>query len=71
MTRDEIRLLGFVLLALAVGAGVQWWVKSDSMQPAAAPVERKRGWPDPPYVFKSRAQMDRLKESLPEARVRP
>jgi hypothetical protein len=71
MTRDEIRLLVFVLLALAVGAGVQWWVRFDPAQPAAAQVERKRGWSDPPYVFKSRAQMERLKSSSQEASVQP
>ena len=31
----------------------------------AAPVaEPKRGWATPPYVFKTRAEMERVKESL-------
>lgn len=70
MTRDEIRLMLFVLVALAVGAGVQWWVRFDPAQPKA-PAEPKRGWANPPYVFKSRAEMDRVRDSVEMERARP
>jgi hypothetical protein len=66
MTRDEIRLVLFVLAALSAGSLVQWWRGSASAPSAIVSpvVEPKRGWATPPYVFKSRAEMDRLKESL-------
>jgi hypothetical protein len=66
MTRDEIRLVLFVLAALSVGSMVQWRRGAESTPTAtAAPkVEPKRGWATPPYVFKTRAEMDRVKESL-------
>jgi hypothetical protein len=62
MTRDEIRLIVFVLMAFAVGTGVQWWIKRDPAQPATAPPQRKTGWAEPPYVFKSRAEVDRQRQ---------
>jgi hypothetical protein len=56
MTRDEIRLIVFVLLAIALGSTVKWWREQDPRKPAVAHVEeRKSGWADPPYVFKSKA----------------
>ena len=66
MTRDEIRLVLFILAALSVGAMVQWWRRAESAPVAvAAPAaEQKKGWATPPYVFKTRAEMDRVKESL-------
>ena len=66
MTRDEIRLVLFILAALSVGAIVQWCRRAESAPAVvAAPVaEQKKGWATPPYVFKTRAEMDRLKESL-------
>jgi hypothetical protein len=72
MTRDEARLVLFVLLALSIGAGVQWWRRKDSVEVVtAAPVaERKKGWATPPYVFKSRADLERVKESLEDDRAR-
>jgi hypothetical protein len=70
MTRDEIRLMLFLLAALAVGAGVQWWARFDPAQPAA-PVDAKKGWTNPPYVFKSRAEMDRVRDSLEKDHARP
>lgn len=66
MTRDEIRLVLFVLAALSVGAMVQWWRRAESapVVVAAPVVETKKGWATPPYVFKTRAEMERVKESL-------
>jgi hypothetical protein len=66
MTRDEIRLVAFIILALCVGAAVQSWRggASTTVPAPAAAVERKKGWAKPPYVFKSRAQMEAVKERL-------
>ena len=65
MTRDEIRLVVFVLLALAVGTTVQWWKRSPELPVAPRQVETKRkGWADPPYLFKSRGQMDQVKKNV-------
>ena len=66
MTRDEIRLVLFVLLALSVGAFAQWWRRSEPASGAqtAVSAEPKRGWATPPYVFKNRAELERVKESL-------
>jgi hypothetical protein len=61
MTRDEVRLLVFILVALAVGAGVRWWLSRNpslSAQPVVA--KSKTGWAEPPYVFKSRAVMEKV-----------
>ena len=68
MTRDEIRLVAFILLALIVGTIVQWWMKRNP-QVAAVQGEqaRKSGWADPPYVFKSRAEMEQVAERVKAA----
>ena len=61
MTRDEIRLIVFVLLAIALGSTVRWWRGRDLQQSAVLRVEdRKSGWADPPYVFKTKAEMERI-----------
>ena len=70
MTRDEIRLIVFVLLAFAVGAAVQWYKGRDPALEAKRPADRKTGWANPPYVFKSRAQMDQVKQNLESRRPR-
>ena len=70
LTRDEIRLIVFLMLAFVVGASVQWRRSgTDSPPPSKAAVERKAGWANPPYVFKSRARLDTVKESLETAQV--
>ena len=70
MTRDEIRLTVFVLLALVVGAGVQWFARRDPAVPSVVAPVRKTGWANPPYVFKSKSQSDQVKESLENERPR-
>jgi hypothetical protein len=63
MTRDEIRLMVFVLLTIALGLSVKWWRDGGAGQPQSARVvERKSGWADPPYVFKSRAVMEKIRK---------
>ena len=68
MTRDEIRLVSFILAALAIGAFVRWRMAPASSElPAAGDIpERASGWANPPYVFKSRAAMEKVKGSVAE-----
>jgi hypothetical protein len=55
MTRGEIQIVVFLVLALLTGAIVQWWRHGDARSapiPAAA-TPAPAGWAKPPYVFKS------------------
>lgn len=69
MTSDEIRLVAFILLALALGSFVKWQ-KDVNQTGAPATValipERPSTWANPPYVFKSRAAMEKVKETARE-----
>jgi hypothetical protein len=60
MTRDEIRLIVFILCAIALGSVVKWWRERDPRPPAVVNLEKKSGWADPPYVFKSKAAMEKV-----------
>jgi hypothetical protein len=63
MTRDVIRLMVFVLLTIALGSTMKWWRARDPGQSRISQVEeRKSGWADPPYVFKSRAVMEKIRK---------
>ncbi|MEI7822050.1 MAG: hypothetical protein WCK55_14140 [Verrucomicrobiota bacterium] len=62
MTRDEIKLVVFILSALLVGALVQHWrarLPGTSAMPSTPP---PHGWAKPPYVLKEK------KSSGPQAR---
>ena len=55
MTRDEIRLVAFILLALVIGAVVQHFRTRPSLSaPGALPLRAPatQGWAKPPYVLK-------------------
>ena len=54
MTRDEIRLVTFILLALVIGAVVQHLRPRGPLPPAATakPTPTSRVWAKPPYVLK-------------------
>lgn len=57
MTRSEIQIVVFLVLALLTGAMVQWWRGREARNlpvpvPAAASTPAP-GWAKPPYVFKS------------------
>lgn len=52
MTRDEIKLVVFILGALLIGALVQHWRTRIPNTPAAAPTPVPHGWAKPPYVLK-------------------
>jgi hypothetical protein len=55
VTRGEIQIVVFLVLALLAGALVQWWrgsdVRSASIPAAATPPPA--AWAKPPYVFKT------------------
>ncbi len=55
VTRAEIQLVVFILSALLIGAGVQWWRGSEArnLQIPAATTPAPAKWARPPYVFKS------------------
>ena len=55
MTRDEIRLVTFILLALVIGAVVQHVRTRPVLPPATAatPAPTPHGWAKPPYVLKT------------------
>ncbi len=62
MTKDEIKLVIFILSALLVGALVQHWrarLPGTSAMPSTPP---PHGWAKPPYVLKDK------KSSGPQAR---
>ena len=54
MTRDEIRLVVFIIGALLIGAVVQRVRKHSPIPPPApaAPAPTPHGWAKPPYVLK-------------------
>ena len=54
MTRDEIKLVTFILLALVIGAVVQHFRTRTVLPPAAAalPSQTPHHWAKPPYVLK-------------------
>ena len=62
MTRDEIRLVVFILSALLVGALVQHWRTRLPGTPTMQSTPPPHGWAKPPYVLKEK------KVSAPQAR---
>jgi hypothetical protein len=52
MTRDEIKLVVFILGALLVGALVQHYRTRLPSSPVAPPVRVPHGWAKPPYALK-------------------
>lgn len=56
MTRDEIKLVVFILVALLVGASVKYFRERDPQPEQAAPTPAPRGWAKPPYVLKDRRE---------------
>ena len=51
MTKDEIKLVVFILSALLIGALVQHYRQRLPKMPAA-PTPTPHGWAKPPYVLK-------------------
>jgi hypothetical protein len=55
VTRGEIRLVIFLVLALLTGAVVKWWREREArnLPPPSAAAPPPGGWAKPPYVFKT------------------
>ena len=53
MTRDEIKLVVFILSALLIGALVHHF-RTRLPFPSAAPSPASHGWAKPPYVLKEK-----------------
>jgi hypothetical protein len=74
MTRDEIRVVLFILAALIVGALYRHWRMLNPPQPAPV-VEVSKKWAKPPYVFKNEKEMERrakaVEEEFPPASPKP
>lgn len=64
MTRDEIRLVVFILSAILVGALVQHCRTRLPLPPAPPPPQH--GWAKPPYVLKEK-KASRTPSADPEA----
>ena len=54
MTKDEIKLVVFILGAFLVGALVQHWRTRLPNTPAMPPTPPPHGWAKPPYVLKEK-----------------
>ena len=54
MTRDEIKLVVFILGALLVGVLVQHWRTRLPGTPAMPSTPPPHGWAKPPYVLKEK-----------------
>ena len=52
MTKDEIKLVVFILSAILVGAVVQHYRSRLPLPPAPPPAQH--GWAKPPYVLKEK-----------------
>ena len=58
MTRDEIKIVIFIVIALIVGALGQAWRQNYPIPPpTTTPVPSKK-WAKPPYVFKNRKELE-------------
>ena len=54
MTKDEIKLVIFILSALLIGALVQHWRTRIPNTPAMPSTPPPHGWAKPPYVLKDK-----------------
>jgi hypothetical protein len=50
---------------------VKHWGQFSAKSAPVAVEERKTGWVQPPYVFKTRAAMERVRGNLPAASAQP
>ena len=64
MTKDEIRLVVFILSALIVGAIYQDWRAKHPLPPPAAPAPASKKWAKPPYVFKNQKEMEQAARNV-------
>lgn len=66
MTRDEIRLVVFILSAILIGAVVQHYRARLPLSEETPPAAPNRGWAKPPYVLKEKPRPDPSPAGEPE-----
>lgn len=66
MTREEIRVVVFILTALIVGALYRHWRMLHPVPPPPPAVEASRKWAKPPYVFKNEKELENRARAVEE-----
>ena len=64
MTRDEIKLVLFIMAALLAGALYQDWRGKYPLPPPTPPPVPSKKWAKPPYVFKNRKEMEQAAKNV-------
>jgi hypothetical protein len=64
MTKDEIRLVVFILAALIVGAIYRHWRMENPLLPPPPPTPVSKKWAQPPYVFKNRKELEQAARNV-------
>ena len=64
MTRDEIKLVLFIMAALLAGALYQDWRGKHPLPPPTPPPVPSKKWAKPPYVFKNRKEMEQAAKNV-------
>lgn len=64
MTRNEIQLIVFIVVALVVGALFQNRRTNHPIPPPTQTPPSSKKWAKPPYVFKNRKEMERAAENV-------
>ncbi len=64
MTRDEIKLVLFIMAALLAGALCQDWRGKHPLPPPTPPPVPSKKWAKPPYVFKNRKEIEQAAKNV-------
>jgi hypothetical protein len=64
MTKDEIKLVVFILTALIVGAIYRHWRMENPVPPPEPPSPVSKKWAKPPYVFKNQKEMEQAARNV-------
>lgn len=64
MTRNEIQLVVFIIVALVAGALFQDWRARRPISPPTPPPPPSKKWAKPPYVFKNRSEMNHAADNV-------
>lgn len=64
MTRDEIKLVIFIMAALFIGALYQDWRGKNPLPPPTPALAVSKKWAKPPYVFKTRKELEQATKNV-------